>query len=65
MCMQDKDLEVLVEMVKEYSIIDLIEALEKIAFAQADELVDLGLSNKAKDLTKVAWHLSILRDKQE
>jgi hypothetical protein len=63
--MEDRDLAILAQLVKEYPVQDILEALEKIVSEQADELVDSGYghSEMAKELTLAAWHLYIFNKK--
>ena len=61
--MDDQDLATLARLVKEYPIEELIDALHQTIAAEADELVDLNLGDKAKELSKVAWHIGMLYNK--
>jgi hypothetical protein len=61
--MEDKDLLALAKMVEEYPIQNIIDALHQIISDQADVLSDQQLSDKARELTRVAWHLNILSAK--
>jgi 23S rRNA C2498 (ribose-2'-O)-methylase RlmM len=65
MHMQDQDLIALADMVEEYQIEDIVEALEQLAIARASDLVDQGDSERAKELSRVAWHLHLLRNNSD
>lgn len=59
--MEDQDLAILTQLVKDYPIRDIMKALGKVVATQADELsdLDLGHSGLVKELSLAAWHLSI------
>lgn len=59
--MEAQDKSVLVEMVKEYPIQDIVKALKEAVANRIDELIDLGLNDKAKEMNLVAWHLNLLK----
>jgi hypothetical protein len=63
--MEDRDLAILAQLVKEYPVQNIMEALEKVVSTQADELVDSGYghSEMAKELTLAAWHLHLFNNK--
>ena len=58
--MEAQDKAALVKIIKEYPIQEVITELEKVIDDQEDYLVDHGMSDKAKLLSLVAWHLSLL-----
>ena len=59
--MEDQDKAVLVEMVKEYSIQDVVQNLKEAIASRIDELVDLELNDNAREMSLVAWHLNLLK----
>lgn len=65
--MNTEDRKTLRALVKNYPIHDLIHSLQEAIENQVDELVDInaGHAPMTKELTRVAWHLSIFRKGDE
>lgn len=64
MLMDKEDLEVLDRLTKEYSAEDILSALEQAISIRADELIDHGFNDRAKEYSRVAWHLHIYHSTQ-
>ena len=61
MIMEARDKAALVEMVKEYPIQDIMEVLKEAVGDRIDELIDLELNDKAKEMNSVYWNLLLLK----
>jgi hypothetical protein len=55
--MDDHDFDTLNDLVERYGIDVFIDALRQVVEAQADEMLELGLNDKAKLMSLVAWNL--------
>jgi hypothetical protein len=60
MGMEDQDKAILVQIVNDYPIQDVMKILKEIIADRTDELSDLGLNDRVKEMSLVAWHLDIL-----
>jgi hypothetical protein len=55
--MDDQDFATLADLVERYDIDVVISALRQVVEVQADEMLELGLNDKAKLMSLVAWNL--------
>ena len=60
MLVEDKVL--LEQLVQEYPIEDVINALHQIVSDRADQLSDAFIMDQSKTLSKIAWHLQSIAD---
>jgi hypothetical protein len=58
--MDAQDKAALINIIREYPVQEVVAELLETVEEREDELVDQGLSDKAKPLSLVAWHLGML-----
>jgi AAA+ superfamily predicted ATPase len=58
--MEEQDKQMLAQLFREYPVQEVIEVLDQVIRARTDELVELNLMDKAKELTLLGWHLNLV-----